>query len=277
MISVNSMVMPLNPSVIAAIIGSVASTGQAIARGGPRRQYKWNKKAAEDQNRMNRENQQWLLDQERQLQAEAREYDSPEAQMKRYLAAGLNPHLIYGSGSSAGQAFPIHSGQLPGANVQAPSASYPDIAGGFIGAAQSAAQFGLTQARTVESETNAALKSIQTDIAKTNPMLSPWVAEWVSTSMAETARLKSMEARTWLAQKDQVMNISRKINAEIEALTQKLGLNTVDLEIRNRILESKEFENAVKEVQAQWLKDAQVSPEHIRQGLMLLLTKMLGR
>jgi len=60
-------------------------------------------------------------------------------------------------------------------------------------------------------------------------------------------------------------------------MSQRIGLNTTDQKIKNQIFESKVFENAVKEIQVKWLKDGNVSPEHIRQGLMLLLSKMVGR
>lgn len=262
---------------IGEILGGAAAIGQAVQQGGPKRQYKWNKKAMQDANTMNRENQQWILQQQKLLQEEQREYDSPEAQMARYKAAGLNPHLIYGSGTSAGQAFPIDAGNIAPARLDAPTASYPDVMGAFIRASQAASQIGLNTAREGQVEADTALKSLQTDIAKTNPMLSPWVQEWVSTSMAEVARLKTMEARSWMSSNDDVMKITKRINAEVEALTQRLGLNTLDLKIKNQILESKEFENAIKEIQTKWLKDGDLTPEHIRQGLMLLLSKMVGR
>lgn len=256
------------------IVGPVAS---AITQGGPRRQYKWNRRAARDANVMNRENQQWLLEQNRALQDEQRKYDSPRSQMDRYIAAGLNPNMIYGSGSSAGQAFPIDAGSVPGVNIQPPSARYPDITGSFLGAAQSVAQTELIQQRTQESQTNQALKEVMIDIAKTNPMLQPWVSEWVATAMSETARLKSLESRSWMSSSEGVLKISQKVNAEIENMTQRLGLNTADLQIKNKIFESKEFENAIKQINAQWLQDGDMSPEHIRQGLMLILSKMIGK
>lgn len=272
--------MPLN-NVIASILPELAVAGvQAVTRGGPRRQYKWNKKAAEDANVMNRANQQWLLEQNRILQEEQREYDSAASQMARYKAAGLNPHLIYGSGSSsAGGTFPIDAGGVPGVNVAPPSASYPDVGGSFIRAGQALANTALAEARTSETAANEALKLVQVEIAKTNPMLSPDVAGWVSTAMMETARLKSLESRSWMANVygTQVHKITAKVNAELESMIQRLGLNAADLAIKNKVFESKEFENAVKEINAKWLQDASVSPEHIRQGMMLLLSKMLGR
>lgn len=250
----------------------------AVAKGGPRRQYKWNKRAAEHANQMNRANAEWTLEQNKRLQEEQRIYDSPTQQMARYKAAGLNPHLIYGSGSSAGSAFPIQSQGIAPSRLDAPSASYGDIGTDFLRASQMAAQTQYTEQRTEHSQAQQALTEIMTDIAKTNPMLNPDVASWVSTSMMETARLKAIESRQWLTtSENDVMKISAKINAEVEAMSQRIGLNTEDLKIKNQILQSKQFENAIKEIQTNWLKDGDLSPEHIRQGLMLILSKMLGR
>lgn len=273
--------MPIDPVTGGLILqGAIAAT-QAVTRGGPRRQYKWNKRAANDANQMNRDNAIWTLEQNKRLQQEQRVYDSPQAQMARYKEAGLNPHLIYGSGSgSSGGAFPISSQAIAPSRIDAPSAAYPDIASGFLNAGQTMATTALQQQREEESETNVALKSIQIDIAKTNPMLNPAVAEWVAESMKEAARLKALEARQWMTQshgnKD-FYKFQEKINAQLEATLQKLGLNTADLEIKNKILTSKEFENTIKKVQADFLKDADVSPEHIRQAMMLILSKMLGK
>lgn len=251
------------PGFLAAMLPALASAGvSAIAQGGPRRQYKWNKRAAQDTYEMNRK-----------IQEEQRIYDSPKAAMARFLEAGLNPHLIYGSGSaSSGGAFPFTY------SVQAPSARYPDVAQSYLQAGQTMAQTGLLEARTDESYVNQALKELQTEIARTNPMLNPDVAMWVSTSMQEAARLKALESRAWMSPKSpDYLKVTARVNAELEAAMQRVGLNTTDLAIKNKILESKEFENVVKEVTASWLKDAEVTPEHFRQALMLILGKMVGR
>lgn len=269
--------MPIDPITGTLIAEGVVAATQAVTRGGPRRQYKWNKKAANDANQMNRDNAIWALEENRKIQNEQRVYDSPEAQMARYKAAGLNPHLIYGSGSSSGGAFPISTGAIAPSRIDAPDASYPDVAGSFLQAGQTLAQTGLASQKIDESQAKSELLSIQIDIAKTNPMLDKGVAEWVSTQALETARLKSLEARQWMTTEEGTMRIQKKVNAEVEQLVQRLGLNTADLQIKNRILQSKEFENAVKKVQADWLKDGDLSPEHIRQGFMLILSKMIGR
>jgi len=273
--------MPIDPVSGTLIAQGVLAAGQAITRGGPRRQYKWNKRAAQDTNQMNRDNAMWQLEQDKRLQQEQRVYDSAEAQMERYKKAGLNPHLIYGSGSgSAGGAFSINAPSIAPSRIDAPDASYPDIAGSFIQSGQALAQTGLTQQKTIESEQKTALIEVQKDIAKTNPMLDPKVYKWVTAELAATAHLKeqqSIEMRTkWITMDGETQRAyAAKIQLEIDAMAQRLGLNTADLKIKNKILESKEFENAIKKVQSDWLKDGDISPEHIRQGLMLILSKMM--
>lgn len=50
------------------------------------------------------------------------EYNSPESQMQRYLAAGLNPNLVYGAGASSGNAgnigTPTVGGQISPTDIQ---------------------------------------------------------------------------------------------------------------------------------------------------------------
>lgn len=60
------------------------------------------------QNRQNRKNQEWI-----------NQYNSPTEQMARYRSAGLNPNLIYGSGTtSAGNASSLPSYQRTPQSVQ---------------------------------------------------------------------------------------------------------------------------------------------------------------
>lgn len=277
--------MPVDPASALAAAQIAVTAAQAVSRGGPRRQYKWNKRAANDANQMNRDNATWTLEQNRRLQQEQRVYDSPSAQMARYKEAGLNPHLIYGNGSSAGGAFPITQQAIAPSRLDAPSASYPDIAGSFLSAGQTIAQTRLTQQKEEESEQRSALLEIQTDIAKTNPMLNPSVYKALTESMIALANAKESEAKTtWMIREkttdgsfERYTLGAKKIESEVDALAQKLGLNTADLKIKNQILESKEFTNAILRVQKEWLEDGTLTSQHIYQGLMLLMTKMIGR
>lgn len=271
--------MPIDPFLGSFMVQAGAAGVNAVSRGGPRRQYKWNKRAAEDSNAMNRANAEWALEQNKRLQEEQRIYDSPEAQMLRYKKAGLNPHLIYGSGSSAGSAFPISTPGIAPTRVDAPMASYGNIGSDFLQAGQVMAQTSYTAQRENESRSKTALIDLQNDIAKTNPMLNPQVAQSVSNAMEFVAEQKFQEAaymtRKW-SERD-MTKAEEKVEMQVQKMAQELGLNTADLKIKNKILESKQFENAIKELQTNWLKDGDFTPEHIRQGLMLILSKMLGR
>lgn len=199
------------------------------------------------------------------------EYNTPAAQMQRFKEAGLNPNLMYGQGNAGNMQSAPSYPDLVGQN--------PDYSSVATNAIQTYQQARMTDAKTGEAYMNIQAKQVQTEIAKTNPMLKPHVAAWVSDSMEELARLKTLESRQWMAKGrgEDTMKFQQRINSEVEAMTQRLGLNTSDLAIKNRILESKEFENAIKELQVNWLKDGDFTPEHIRQGLMLLLSKMLGK
>lgn len=268
------------PSFLLPMFGSLISAGTQLL--GQKRQERHNRQIAQEQNQMNRDNMQWSFDKNKQLLAEQLAYDTPEAQMARYKQAGLNPHLIYGQGSSGTQGQPLSFGQAPGANIQPTDKSIPDVAKSFIGNTMAMGQIGLNLARENQANMNTQAESMKLEIAKTNPMLKPGVANWVATSMEELAKLKTMESRSWMStHTDETpsdsSHIQNKVHNEVKALEQRLGLNNVDLSIRNRILESKEFENAIKEIQTKWLKDADITPEHIRQGLMMLLSKMIGR
>lgn len=268
--------MPLSDFISAAVPTAISAATQI---GSTRRQYKYNTKLAQQANAMNRQNMAYAYEMNQKELAKQLEYDSPEMQMERYMKAGLNPHLIYGQGSSGNQGSPIQFGQAPGVNMGNVDASLPDIGGNFIRAMQANAGLGLTEAKTVQTTMQSQLTAMQTEIAKTNPMLNPQVADRVAMAMQYVAEQKYQESSwmttRWSNEKNSLAE--RKVMAEITALEQRLGLNTADLRIRNQIFESKEFENAIKEIQTKWLKDATITPEHIRQGLMMLLGKMVGR
>lgn len=272
--------MPIDPITGGFIAQAIPAVANAISRGGPRRQFKWNMRAAYKTNEMNLQNQEATLQKNLQIQKEQREYDSPAAQMARYKAAGLNPHLIYGSGSSAGGAFPVDAGSPGSAPIQPANSSYGSIGTDWLAAGQTMANTVLAEARSGEVAMSTAYKSVLIDIAKTNPMLNPALAGWVATSMQEMARVKTMEARSWLADPADVggekSNIYKKVQAEVEAMVQRLGLNTADLAVKNRILESKEFANAILEVQKKWMVDNEITPQVGLQAGMMILKILLG-
>lgn len=82
------------------LVGGIFSAiGQ---RKGQERQFKYDKKLAEMQ-----------FQQQKRMWDEANAYNTPQMQMERFKAAGLNPNLIYGSGSassgSTSTSLPVYS------------------------------------------------------------------------------------------------------------------------------------------------------------------------
>lgn len=261
--------------------GAIAAT-QAITRGGPRRQYKWNKRAAEDTNAMNRENAIWALEENKKLQNEQRIYDSPAAQMARYKAAGLNPHLIYGSGSSAGSAFPISTQGIGPSRIDAPNASYPDVAGSFLQAGQTLAQTGLTNAKQEESISKMSLMDAQTALLKNNPYYDAGSAQALTSSMMAVARAKEQDAN-WATQTVAgVQNGNRKLDAALQSLFNKNFLEGYSLEsagkdvdIKAQILKSKEFENEMNDLKRKFMQDGDISPGMIIEFLKSIFLKAM--
>lgn len=113
----------------AGLIGAGLSAASSIFSGSQSNSS--NRKLAEQQNQYNQQlqqrafdynSQQSELEYQRNLEQWNREneYNTPASQMQRYIDAGLNPNLIYGSGTSAGTA--ASSPQFTAARYNAPTA-----------------------------------------------------------------------------------------------------------------------------------------------------------
>lgn len=264
---------------VAQVLGTAANF---IGKGGPKRQYKYNKKLAAYQNALNRQNAEWLLAQNKELAAFQRDYDSPAQQMARFEAAGLNKNLVYGSGTPGNMGRPLEMGSLPGVNAgQVSIQGYGDIGTEFLQAGQIAAQTSLTGARAEESEARTELLGAQKMIAQSNPMLDPRVYKSVTDSMIAIADAKTQEGK-WATTGGSETNGMKKMNADLQNLFNKnfmqgasLDSTQADLKIKNEILQSKEFDNELKKLQVEWMRDGNITPQHMYQGLMLILGKMM--
>lgn len=263
------------------IVAGASAGFEAITKGGPKRQYKYNKKLAQLQNKMNRENAIWALEQNKALLAEQRAYDSPEQQMARYRAAGLNPNLIYGQvAQSPGD---IRVGSLPGVNTGAIDASYPDVAGAFRESMLAQSQMGLTEAKTEESYAKQDVLNTQNEVLKANPYLRPQYVDSIVKNMESIATLKAQEADFMSSKSTPDFRAEEaetrwqrgylKMQRELDALAQKYELGKQDQKVKAEIIENKKFQNDLAEIQRSWMKDGEITPEHIRQGIMMLLGK----
>lgn len=108
-----------DPVTIAALIGG----GAQLLGGGIN---------AFSQGNMNRKNRRWSLDMYNRQRSDnlsnwflQNQYNSPQAQMERFQAAGLNPNLIYGQGNSG------PAGAVAPSNPDTPQTRAPEWGGGL--------------------------------------------------------------------------------------------------------------------------------------------------
>lgn len=262
----------------------ITAIGNAITRGGPKRQYKYNKKMMAEQNRLNRENAEWAFNKELELRKFQMDYDTPQAQMQRLKDAGLNPNLIYGSGSAAAGSFEAPSApNVPGVSSHSIDAAVlGNLGTEFQQARLMAAQTDLTQMRTEESTVKQDLMKAQKDVTKANPYLKEGYVDSLVAQLKATADLKKQEASFMLEQvtgkvngKDvDVPGVARGyviMQEQMRQLFNKFQLQEADLKIKAQILESKEFQNALSEIQVQWMRDGDITPQHIFQAIFMLL------
>lgn len=98
---------------------------------------------------------------------EQRQYDSPEEQMKRFRAAGINPHAMYGnmSGGPSIDAATLQNASLPssllkGANMQAWQAPNIDFIQSIMGVQHMKAQTDNLKAQNHNLQIDSILKSL---------------------------------------------------------------------------------------------------------------------
>lgn len=147
-LNLNRYLAPVVGGLIGAGIGAIGSLfgqkkGNDAAIKAVQEQNKGNMKLAEYQYEKNLE--QWMRE---------NEYNSPKSQMQRYADAGLNPNLIYGSGSSG------NAGSSPQLEMPHLSA-YTDF--GDMGASGAVAAF----QRQEQLNQLSALREEQTNLART--------------------------------------------------------------------------------------------------------------
>lgn len=108
--------MPLGPLGTGLLIAGAGGTGQAIAAGiGNKKRIQAAKEAATVANQRNIEN--W---------ERANRYNDPSAQMARLKAAGLNPNMVYGSGTQT-TAGSVGGASAPVPNIQDIPINLPDV------------------------------------------------------------------------------------------------------------------------------------------------------
>lgn len=260
---------------VAAAVPWLAKAAPWIAQGvnflgglfGANRQQKKNKELAQFQHEKNMELLKYQL-----------EYDAPKAQMARYLEAGLNPNLIYGSATPGNMSSPPQYPSVQPADYQSP---YSSLGTKFQQSKLMEAQAGLTEAKTQESNVKQELMQSQEALVRSNPYLNPAYINAMVTNLKSIAAIKEQEAGFKLSKtQDDVTGVRwergfLQMQRELDLLMQKYNMSEKDIKVKAEIIQSKEFENALKKIQVDWMKSGDMTPQHIYQGILMLLTKMM--
>lgn len=194
-------------------------------------------------------------------------YNTPSAQMQRFRDAGLNPNLVYTQGSS-GNMSPITPTNWQSAIGDAPAR--------FTQSELAQTQADVGQQKVEESKIKQEVLKAQEEVLRANPNLDPeYLGHLVQTFIAQ-AKVKEQEATYLLSSNpDPQTNGQQKVASEIQALALRNGLLSADSKVKAEIIKSQKFQNELREIQVRWLKEGDVTPQHILNGIMLLLSKLL--
>lgn len=239
------------------------------------------------QKRHNRELAEYQADANERYLNQQLQYNDPASQMNRFREAGLNPNLVYGQGTPGNQSAPLTYPDVQPANM--------DI--GFGQAVQAYNQSAMTQSQTsaIDAKTRqtyvmTAINKLQQRVLERNPLLDAGAYNAIIDSLKSSAEIKAADAAVkgetaqWFTGEKR-MEIGGqamhgpagvlKMETELKLLEQRFQLGGMDQKIKSEVLQSKEFQNALLEIQTKWMKDAEITPQHILQFIQLLLLKLL--
>jgi len=233
-------IMPLDPVTGAALIYG----GSALLGGGAN---------ALSQGNMNKKNRRWSEKMyQRQYNdnlafwAMQNDYNSPQAQMRRFQEAGLNPNLIYGQGN-AGNAGSVQTPDIQGTDQRAPQ--WGDA---FTGAAGGIAAYYDTRIKQATADN---LEEQNTNLVKTGLLTEAQILNTIGntdmtkfdldqkirlkdiSAQAAAANLRKLETETDLAinrdYREALKNTSDLAEAAERVLTMRLGRAKTSQEIQN--------------------------------------------
>lgn len=205
-------------------------------------------------------------------------YNSPAEQMSRFLDAGLNPNLVYGQGTPGNMDSPP---RYP--HQEAPDYSYlkgqgTSLLEGILRTRLMSSQADLVDKKVEESGVKQDLMKAQTALVKANPNLNSAYVSAMVLNLESIAKLKKQESDFMTGQSQSTGATTQgqaKMMLEINALAQRNGLNEADAKLKASILTSKNFQNQLQEIQLKWMRDKEITPQHIYMGIMLLLQKLM--
>lgn len=226
-----------------------------------------------------------------QFQADANErylqkyldYNTPAMQMQRFKEAGLNPHLVYGQGSPGNQQAPLTYPDIKPADYQQLASQLGPLINQSM---LTRSQVQATDAKTRQTYAMTELNKLQARVLEKNPLLDDAGFKATIDALKSSAEIKAAESdvrsqtRDFLlaTHTDNVQGLShgwQKLEQEFANLQQRFRLGEADAKLKAEVLTSKEFLNALSEIQVRWMKDGDITPQHILQFIQLLLMKAL--
>ena len=265
--------IPDGPIVQAWIIPAVIAVGSLVAGLiGQNKQRKENARLAAQQQSANEA----YLD--KQL-----EYNTPKNQMLRYQQAGLNPNLVYGQGNPGNQSAPLTAPDIRPTDYQGLASNI----GPFLNQSlMTQSQVQAIDAKTRQTTVLTELNKLQAQVLAKNPLLDEAGFKAIIDSLKSTAEIKASESTihgikaTFDSMRGQGkyggMELGHvRLFQELQLLEQRFKLGELDGQLKSEVLQSKEFQNAILEVQKKWMTDAEVTPQHIYQFIQMLLLKVL--
>lgn len=209
------------------------------------------------------------------------EYNSPASQMLRYSQAGLNPNLVYGQGNPGNQSAPLTHPDIGRTDYQSAAAA---LAPQLMQSIMTSSQVQAIDAKTRQTGVLTQLNLLQQRVLERNPLLDAGAYNAIIDSLKSSAELKASES-TMKGIEANFMNTQdfksglkmgeQRLFQELDLLEQRFKLGSLDQSIKAQVLQSKDFQNAILEVQKKWMTDAEITPQHILQFIQLLLMKIL--
>lgn len=245
---------------VPAIVAGVSAIAQGISQ---RRQNKKNMELAKFQNEANQSS----IDRQN-------EYNAPAAQMARYSDAGLNPNLVYSQGNPGNQSGIASYPDIGRTDYQSAAAN---LVPSFNQSALMQSQVAANNAKTTQTYAMTEVNRMQAKLIAANPLLNDEGFTSIIDGLKATAQLKYTQSAGNIIE-NQINATSaghqvEKIFREVQLLEQKFNLGTSDQAIKAQVLKSKEFANAILEVQKKFMTDGDITPQHVLQFVMMLLSK----
>lgn len=231
---------------------------------------------ARNQRKSNMELARFQADANEKYLAQQNEYNTPRSQMARFQDAGLNPHLIYGQGTPGNQSSSLSYPEIRPTDYQSMFANIAPLVNQSM---MTQSQVQALDAKTRQTYAMTELNKLQAKVLEKNPLLDQNGFKAIIDSLKSSAEIKASESgikqSEMFVQQATAGHQVNKIFQEVQNLEQRFKLGTLDAQLKAQVLTSKEFQNAILEVQKKWMTDAEITPQHILQFIQLLLMKAL--